>query len=42
MHRDGWVESDAAWVARDAPDRLAERVKLAHQSTPDVTGGSGN
>ena len=40
MHRDRWIDSDPARVARDAPDWLAERMKLAHQSTANVTGGS--
>ena len=37
-----WVEAHPARVARDAPDRLAERMKLAHQSAAYVTGGSGD
>ena len=42
MYRDGWIEADPARVARDAPDWLAERVKLAHQPAANVTGGSGD
>jgi hypothetical protein len=42
MHSDRWIDSEAARVARDAPDRLAERMQLAHQPTPNVTGGSGD
>jgi hypothetical protein len=42
MHRDGCIDGDAARVARDAPDGHAERVKLAHQSTANVTGGPGD
>ncbi len=42
MNRDDWIEGDTARVARDAPDWLAERVKLAHQSTANVTGCSGD
>jgi hypothetical protein len=42
MYGDGWIEANPARVARDAPDRLAERMKLAHQSAAYVTGGAGN
>lgn len=42
MYRDSWIEANPARVARDTPDRLAERVKLAHQSTAYVTGSAGN
>jgi hypothetical protein len=42
MDGDGWIEANPAQVARDAPDRIAERMKLAHQSAAYVTGGAGN
>ena len=42
MYPDRWIEGDTARVAHDAPDWLAERVKLAHQSTANVTGGPGD
>ena len=42
MYGDNWIEANPARVARNAPDRLAERMKLAHQSAAYVTGGAGN
>ena len=42
MHRDGGSKLDPARVARHTPDRLAKRMKLAHQPAAYVAGGPGD
>jgi hypothetical protein len=42
MYGHGRIEAHAARVARDAPNRLSERVKLANQSAAYITGGPGD